>query len=497
MAQLNPEDILKHGPEALQALRVELAKRSLLEFTKQAWHVLEPARPFVNGWPIEAMCEHLEAVDRGEITKLLITIPPGSMKSRLVRVLFPLWRWTKNPHLSFIGASYALRLAIRDNFYSRTMLQSDWYRNSFGIGLSEEQGGKEFFQNTHMGGMLALSVGGQTTGYRGDCNLADDLHNVSDGESDAIRSETVRWFAETFQNRVNDLGKSPIIVVMQRVHEEDVASAALDMGYEHLKIQMRFDPNATKTTSIGWTDPRRHDGELMWPARFPAESVDEIERNIGAYAFASQYQQTPVPRKGGLFAVDNIKVEDELPDEPFIAVRAWDLAASEGAGAYTVGILMLYGQKSDRFYIADVKRKQLGAGGVRELIEETAREDGHATKIMLPQDPGQAGKVVVQDLIAMLTGYNARAEAQSGDKATRAAPFAAQMEIGRISVLNRTWTRAFLDELRFFPKGKFKDQVDASASAFNALAEMTRIKERKKPLLTVVGERQENYAKLA
>ena len=494
--QLTPEQIAQYGPEALQKIRAELAKRSLLEFTRQAWPILEPARPLVEGWPIQAMCEHLEAVDRGEITKLLITIPPGSMKSRLVRVMFPLWIWTRKPHMSFIGASYALRLSIRDNFYTRTVLQSEWYKKNFDVGLSEEQGGKEFFQNTRMGGMLALSVGGQTTGYRGDCNLADDLHNVSEGESDAKRSEAVQWFAETFQNRVNDLGKSPIIVVMQRVHEEDVASAAMDMGYEHLMIQMRYDKSAAKSTSIGWKDPRDKDGELMWTERFPSDAVDEIERNIGPYAFASQYQQTPVPRKGGLINVDNIKVLDELPDEPFIAVRAWDLAASEGAGAFTVGLQMFYGQESDKFYIADVRRKQLGAGGVRQLILDTAEEDGVPTKIVLPQDPGQAGKALVEDMIAALTGYTAKAELQSGAKETRAAPLATQVDIGRVCVLNRTWTRPLLDELRFFPKGKFKDQVDAAASAFNELASLTRKKERKKPLLTVVGERQDNWAKV-
>ena len=121
-----------------------------------------------------------------------------------------------------------------------------------------------------------------------------------------------------------------------------------------------------------------------------------------------------------------------------MSVRAWDLAASEGAGAFTVGVLMMYGQGTDTFYVADVKRKQLGAGGVRELIDQTAEEDGYMTNIILPQDPGQAGKVVVEDLIAMLKGYNARAEAQSGAKETRAQPFSAQMEIGRVSVLNRT-----------------------------------------------------------
>ncbi|KPK37660.1 MAG: hypothetical protein AMJ69_10815, partial [Gammaproteobacteria bacterium SG8_47] len=472
-------------------------KRSLLEFTRQAWPILEPGVAMKQGWALEAICEHLEAVIRGDIKRLVINIPPGASKSRLSRVMLPLYIWTHKPWARVIGASYALNLAERDNYYARTILQTEWYQKNFGVSISSEQGAKVNFDNTSMGGLRAISVGGATTGFRGDFLILDDAHNSSEGESDAKRSEAVQWFLETFQTRVNDLDNSPIVVVGQRIHEEDVYAAAIDLGYEHLNIPMEWDESMRKTTSIGWTDPRSQDGELMWPERFSKDAIERLKKAMGPYASAAQLQQTPVPRKGGLINVDNIKVLDELPDEPFIAVRAWDLAASEGAGAFTVGLQMLYGQESDRFYIADVRRKQLGAGGVRQLILDTAEEDGVPTKIVLPQDPGQAGKALVEDMIAALTGYTAKAELQSGAKETRAAPLATQVDIGRVCVLNRTWTRPLLDELRFFPKGKFKDQVDAAASAFNELASLTRKKERKKPLLTVVGERQDNWAKLA
>ena len=495
--QLTPEQIAQYGPEALQKIRAELAKRSLLEFTRQAWPILEPGVAMKQGWALEAICEHLEAVIRGDIKRLVINIPPGASKSRLSRVMLPLYIWTHKPWARVIGASYALNLAERDNYYARTILQTEWYQKNFGVSISSEQGAKVNFDNTSMGGLRAISVGGATTGFRGDFLILDDAHNSSEGESDAKRSEAVQWFLETFQTRVNDLDNSPIVVVGQRIHEEDVYAAAIDLGYEHLNIPMEWDESMRKTTSIGWTDPRSQDGELMWPERFSKDAIERLKKAMGPYATASQMQQTPVPRKGGLINVDNIKVLDELPDEPFIAVRAWDLAASEGAGAFTVGLQMLYGQESDRFYIADVRRKQLGAGGVRQLILDTAEEDGVPTKIVLPQDPGQAGKALVEDMIAALTGYTAKAELQSGAKETRAAPLATQVDIGRVCVLNRTWTRPLLDELRFFPKGKFKDQVDAAASAFNELASLTRKKERKKPLLTVVGERQDNWAKLA
>jgi len=494
--QLTPEQIREVGPEALQKIRAELARRSLKEFVHQAWPVIEPGTPLIWGWVLDAMTEHLEAVTRGEIKRLVINVPPGTMKSKMTSVLWPAWSWLNRPHYKFLSSSYALSLAERNNVECRRILQSDWYGKHFGIHISSEEAGKVNFSTDKLGVMRAISVGGATTGYRGDSFIIDDPHDVSKAESDAKRSEAVQWFIESAQTRLNSLKDSSIVVVMQRVHEEDVTATAVEMGYELLRVPMRWDESMRTTTSIGWTDPRTKDEELMWEDRFPKTELDILEQNMGAYATAAQMQQQPAPRKGGMFQVDSIRQIEDLPDENFIAVRAWDLAGSEGKGAYTVGTKMLYGETSQQFYVVDVVRKQLGGGAVRQLIEKTAEDDGHTCKIIVPQDPGAAGKVVVQDIIALLHGYNAKAEAQSGSKETRAEPLASQVEIGRVNVLKRTWTKAWLDELRFFPKSKFKDQVDATASAFNELSALTR-KKRKTPQLSVVGERQSNVHKVA
>jgi predicted phage terminase large subunit-like protein len=497
--QLTPEQLREIGPEALQKIRAELARRSLKEFVHQAWKIVEPGTPLVWGWPMDAICEHLEAVSNGDIRRLLITVPPGTSKSRLTRVFYPCFQWVRDPHHRFISASYQLDLTVRDNLDARRIVSSEWYGQNFGINLAEDDGGKVGFSLNTLGSLKALTVGGKTTGFRGDTFLVDDPLNVQDGNSDLRRSEANEWFREAAQSRLNDVNKSSIIVIMQRIHQEDVAAVAMEMGYDHLNIPMRWEETQRKTTSIGWTDPRTEEGQLMWPERFPKWWVDQqedAETGMGPYAFAAQMQQTPVPRKGGLIRVDSLKTVETLPQEPFLRVRAWDLAGTEGAGAYTVGVLMLYGQESRQYYIADVVRRQLGGGGVRELIMRTAEADGVATKIVLPQDPGAAGKTVVNELRAMLAGFNTRAEAQSGEKALRAAPFADQVEIGRISVLKTSWTKEYIEELRFFPRGRFKDQVDATASAFNELAPLTR-KNNKTPHLRVVGEKSENVHKVA
>lgn len=476
-------------------LRARLCQDSLKEFVKTFWHVIEPGRELIWGWPIEAICDHLEAVTRGEIKRLLITVPPGSSKSLLTRVFWPTWEWAINPSRRYIGASYAQHLAERDNRRARSIVQSDLYKKMFDhVKMSDEQATKTNFANTSTGWMFATSVQGLGTGERGDRFIIDDAHNVSKAESAQDRQRVLLWFSETVPSRLNDLDKDAIVAIMQRVHQDDLAQAAIDRRYEHLLIPMHYDSSRAKTTIIGWSDPRTEEGQLMWPERFSAGAVADLEDALGPYASAAQLEQEPVPRQGGLFTPENIVEVEELPDTEadYEFVRAWDLAASEGAGAYTVGVKMGRNLKNGNFYIVDVKRKRLGPDGVRKMITGAAAEDGAGVPIRIPQDPGQAGKAQVASIISELAGYNARAEAQSGSKETRAEPLAAQVEAGNVRILTRGWTKAFLEEMRFFPRGKYKDQVDAASSAFNALAT-----KRKRGIggLFALGDKQRNAAR--
>ena len=492
MTPIDPS-FIQNAPTLLAKMKAEAARRSLKAFVEQAWPVIEPGTPLVWGWSMDAIVEHLEAVAKRDIKRLVINVPPGASKSRLTRVMAPAWTWTHSPYHKFLSASYALDLTIRDNLDARRIVTSEWYQNTFGLSIAEDDGGKTGFSLASLGSLKAVTVGGKTTGFRGDTFIIDDPINVQDANSPVKRAEALEWFAEAAQNRINSAATSAIIVIMQRVHEEDVTALALEMGYEHLCIPMRWDESMRKTTSIGWTDPRKQDGELMFPERFPEDWLASTEKNMGPYAFAAQYQQTPVPRKGAMFAVDRLTLLDALPDEPFITIRAWDLAGTEGAGAYTVGVRMRYGRESRKFYVDDVRRAQLSSGAVRDMILNTAIEDGTECKIILPKDPGQAGVAQVADLTALLAGYNVTAETQSGSKEVRAEPFAGHIENGHVCVVQAVWTKPFVEELRFFPKGKYRDQVDAASSAFNALAPLSRARKR---TLTLVagGERQTNWA---
>lgn len=280
----------------------------LLRFVEDLWSVLEPNRPFMQGWALAAMCKHLEAVTRGEITRLLINVPPGSMKSLLVNVFWPAWEWgpCNRPDLRYISFSYASHLTERDNNKFLDLIRSPLFQRLYGSRLTLKEHGKVKVSNDKTGWKFASSTEGVGTGERGDRVLLDDPHNIKDGESETVRERTVRFFREAMSNRLNDLTRSVIIVIMQRVNEGDVSGAIIadEMGYTHLMIPLEFEPDRRCITYVKgkrfWFDPRMEEGESFWPERFDDEAI-ALCRLQGEFAFAGQYQQRPEPRGGGLF----------------------------------------------------------------------------------------------------------------------------------------------------------------------------------------------------
>lgn len=455
------------------ALEREYCSRSLANFAKQAWHVLEPASDLKWGWALDAICEHLEAVSAGEITRLLINVPPGSMKSLLTGVVWPAWEWGPRgqPEKRFLGTAHAQHLAVRDNMKCRRLIQSGWYQTLWPIALTTDQNAKTKFENAHTGFREAMAFTSMT-GSRGDRLILDDPLSADNANSDAELENARVTFTETLPTRVNN-DRSAIVVIMQRLNERDTAGVILDMGlpYEHLCIPMRYEKERRCVTGIGWEDPRRKDGELMFPERFPEEQVVELERTLGSYGAAGQLQQRPAPRGGGMFKRDWFEI---IPAAPANCrwVRGWDLAATDSAdAAWTAGVLM--GRTpGGEFVIADVRRIQGAPAAVERLIVNTASQDGVSVPGSIPQDPGQAGKAQATYLIRQLQGYSYKASPESGDKETRAQPLAAQAEVGNVKLVAGAWNKDFLDELATFPAGKWKDQVDAASRAF---AELVRV----------------------
>lgn len=483
---------LTHGANASEEIEHEIAKRLAVEdidgsrtrcerfvnFVREAWHVLEPAMPYVHGWHIDLICEHLEAITydlfekNGLDNRLLINVPPGTMKSLLVSVFWPAWEWgpVNRPHLRYISTSYSEPFALRDCRRMRDLCQSDWYQARWGDRVKLVSHGEKHFENTKRGERRGVAFG-SLTGGRGDRVLIDDPHSVDTAESDAERLRTLRRFRESVPLRLNDQQKSAIILIMQRLHADDCSGVAIDakLGYTPIILPMEFERARRTVTPFG-ADPRTKEGELLFPERFPENVINRDKHAMGSYAVAGQFQQRPVPREGGMFKhhwFDGKRVQ-AIPRFRHM-VRHWDLAATvENTAAYTAGVKIGV-TPTGEYHVVDVIRVRLEGPGVRRLIFQTARQDGTAVEISLPQDPGQAGKTQAQSMVKLLAGHRVKATPETGSKITRAEPFAAQCEGGNVYLHEATWNEDYINELCLFPGGKYADQVDASSGAFGRL----------------------------
>lgn len=460
----------------LIALDREIAKESLAEFIKMAWHIIEPGIPYIHNWHMDAISEHLMATATSEIIRLLINVPPGTSKSSAAAVFFPAWLWGPAglENRRFIGASHEVNLAIRDNRKTKMLIESQWYQNRWPIALAKDQNTKDSFENMKRGFRQASAVTSMT-GKRGHFVTWDDPHNTEGADSEEQRATTIRIFKETLPTRMVDPRTSVLTTIMQRLNEDDVSGYILanDLGYEHLCLPMEFEPENKCYTSIGFEDPRTEEGELLFEERFPREVVERDKKALGTYAAAGQLQQRPTPRGGALFKAHWFNVVQAAPAN-YIWARGWDLAGTKKKkSAYTAGVLVgMSRSKPPRFCIANSTRIKGSPNEVEMLVTNTAKSDAawlgdvHGS---LPQDPGQAGIAQKQYLIGALAGFNYRATPEVGDKISRASPVAAQAEAGNVDILSGDWTKEMLDELKLFPKGNYADQVDALSRAFNTL----------------------------
>lgn len=447
---------------------------TLAGFVREAWPVLEPEARFIGNWHIDAICQHLEAVTDGRINRLLINVPPGSSKSLIVSVMWHAWEWGPKGRrsLRYLTTSFNDGPVKRDTRKCRDLIASDWYQ-ALWPEVKLIRAGETSFANSSTGTREGIPFGSLTS-QRGDRLVIDDPHSTETAESDTERLNTTRKFREGAVNRLNDQERSAIVVVMQRLHEQDISGVikSLGMGYVHLMLPMEFDPDRACATPIGFKDPRDTEGQLLDPVRFPANVVADLKRDMGSYAYSGQYDQNPTPRSGGMFQRGDFEIVDALPANIRRRCRAWDFAASTAKPGrqpdWTVGLLMALADGV--FYVEDVRRDRWSAADVEKNLKNTASQDGTPVTIRMPQDPGAAGKADAATKVKLLAGYATIVQTVTGDKATRAKPASAQAEAGNVKLLRGPWNEAFLDEVCAFPNATFDDQVDAFADALNELA---------------------------
>lgn len=288
--------------------------RTLHGFIEEFWYVLEPVTPFRTGWALQAMCAHLEAVHRGLFQFLLMTVPPGMMKSLLVSVFFQAWEWGPmgRPDLRYLATSFSDKNVTRDSDKVRRLVMSEKYQALWGDRVQRGvKWGTDLFENT-AGGNRDCRPFGSLTGGRGDRNLMDDPHSTTSAESDQQRGETVKQYREGATDRLNDITRSAIIVIMQRLHMNDVAGTIIKLGgFVHLNLPMEFEPDHRCVTPI-FTDPRTRAGELLFPERFPQQALAKLKKDKGEYAWCNPPEAPILMADLSFKALGDVKAGDEI-----------------------------------------------------------------------------------------------------------------------------------------------------------------------------------------
>lgn len=412
-------------------------------------------------WHHEKICKALERVYRGDCKRLIINIPPRHSKTELAVVNFTAWALGKSPDANFLHVSYSATIALDNSKKTRRLVHSDAFESVFGELADRGNASSERWRTISGGEFYATGAGGAITGFAagkmgtgfGGAIIVDDPHKANEANSDVRRKGVIEWFKNTLYSRRNS-PDTPIIIIMQRLHEEDLSGWLLNGGmgdkWEHLCI-----PAVNERE------------EALWPSMMPIDDLNEIKKSA-PYVFAGQYMQTPAPAGGGEFKREWFPVIDAIPAGTRFA-RGWDLAATQGAGDWTVGAKV--GVMPDgRFVVADILRGRESQLGVERMIKSAAQADGAAVQISLPQDPGAAGKNWAASMVRMLAGYRVRATLEAGDKVTRSKILRSQAEAGNVLVLRGRWNADFFSELEMFPVGKHDDQIDATVRAFSEVA---------------------------
>jgi predicted phage terminase large subunit-like protein len=455
----------------------EACKRSLSTFVREAWHVLEPGQPYRHGWHIDFVCEHLAAVTYGEISRLLINIPPGTMKSLLTNVFWPAWEWGPIgwAHIRFIGASHEEGLATRDNMKMRRLISSEWYQTRWPVKMVGDQNQKTYFENVATGWRQSCAVRAMT-GKRGDRVVWDDPLNVEGAHSAAERATTIRELRETLPTRLNNPDRSAIVMVMQRLHEGDPSGFVLKekLGWEHLCLPMEFEPSRRCVTSIGLSDPRKEKGELLFPERFPREVVERDKKLLGDYGVAGQFQQMPAPLGGGLL---KDKWWQYYATPPRILWRAIYADTAQKTGEQNdYSVFQCWGMSEDgRAVFLDQIRGRWEAPDLliqaRAFWNKHKETKGQGVLRAIKVEDKSSGTGLIQQLARgdkaqQIPAIPVLGIPRDRDKVSRVMDIAPRVQAGLVLLpVGAPWLSGFLAETSAFPNADNDDQVDPMVDA--------------------------------
>jgi len=485
---------IQEEPEARIAfsesnLIASICRKSFYEFVKEFWSVACTETPIWN-WHIKYLCDEFQKAaelvfqNKPREYDMVINVSPGSTKSIIFSIMAPAWIWTRMKHAVIITGSYGNTLALKLSLKSRDILKSEKYQQCFPeIVLRKDQDTKSLYMNKSKGEKITCTVGGGIVGSHGNFILIDDPLNPKEASSELELAAANNWMAYTLPARKKDLSVCLTVLIMQRLHQDDCSGSMIEriktaqrtsirehaedtnLKLKHICLPAELTDNI-KPKSLS----KYYKNGLMNPIRH-SKSVLLEKQSAGEYSYAGQFLQNPIPAGGGMFKTERITI-DVPPTKWLQKIRFWDKAGTAGGtGAYTVGLLMGI-DREKRFWILDVIRGRWDSAAREKIIKQTAIIDGREVKIGIEQEPGSGGKESAENTVKNLAGFRVTVDKPSGShssKVERADPYSSQVNGNNVSMKEAEWNKEYIDELAFFPLGKYKDQVDGSSGAFNKL----------------------------
>jgi predicted phage terminase large subunit-like protein len=450
----------------------ELMRHDFVAFIRRSFETVVPGEELHLNWHIRAMAHVLERVRRGKIKRLIITVPPRHLKSITASVAFPAFLLGHNPAKKIVCASYSEELAVKHARDFRAVVNAPWYRRIFpAMRISSEKNTELETVTTRRGGRLATSVGGTLTGRGGNLIVLDDAMNPKQAMSETSRKSVIQWFQNTLLSRLNLKGEDVIIIVMQRLHVDDLVGVLLEQGgWHHLNLPAIAD--APQVIPIGTRKVhRRNVDDVLDPVREPRHVLAELKARMGLMDFSAQYLQRPIPAEGNLIKREWLKTYRTPPQpQPLDTfVISWDTAmkASEIAD-YSVGTV--WHVQGDNCYLLDLIRNRFDFPDLKRAVMKQ-KEQWPSAQILI-EDKG-SGTSLIQELrhqqIAVIP------IACKDDKVTRLFSTQPRFESGSVHFPEQApWLEDLITELLAFPHGRHDDQVDSIAQALAWLDQRKR-----------------------
>ncbi len=440
-----------------------LLRNDFPSFIKKCFYTVNPGDKYHHNWHIDLIAEYLLACEKSEIKRLIINVPPRSLKSLCVSVAWTAWLLGHNPSRRIIASSYAQGLSLKHSLDTRLVMNSHWYKEIFPTArIIAGENEKAKFVTNERGFRFATSTGGTITGEGGNFLIADDPHNPSDIFSDTIRQNTLDWFSQSFASRLNDKKKGRFVIVMQRLHENDLSGFLLEKGnWEHLSIPATAERKTIY--QIGDFNIVRNIGDILHNERENKKLLEMAKHDLGSYAFSAQYMQNPVPVGGGMIKPSWIKRYKTYPANPDNIVQSWDTAIKSGV-KNDYSVCTTWYEYENLYYLVDVFREKVEFPELKRTVINLY--DKWSPTALLIEDKA-SGQSLIQDL-RRETKLPTIAINPTKDKITRMAAVSPIFESGKIFLPNNAaWLHDYETETFSFPSSTHDDQMDSTSQFLN------------------------------